>query len=265
MHRTNIANLFIFLLLISFSVLILSFDKLGFWEPAKRVVAIGSIPAQGALYSFSSGAKEEFLFLFQVRKIGQQYDDLKKEYAKLLAQNMKLKAVQEENKILRSQYESNPPISFKLLPARVIGFPKNLILDQGSLAGVKVGDIVVLENSFIGEITSVGSNYSLVRIPTDSTSSISVYVDSPSGPKGVVKGDFGQVMILDKILPEEKLEEGKLVMTAGEEEAGNIPKGLILGKISKIKKDQAAVFQTAQVEPIWPYDQLTTVFVSSTK
>ena len=265
MHRTNIANIFAFLFLFSFSVLILAVDKIGVFMPLKRTCAYLTIPVQGGIYSFTNGAKQEFLFLFQIQKIGRQYDDLKKDYARVLSQNLKLKAVQEENKILRAQFESQPETAAKLLPAKVVGLPKNLILDKGSSSGVAVGDIAVLENSFLGEVITVGSNYSNVRIPTDSASSITVYVDTPRGPKGLVKGSFDQGMILDKILPEEKLEVGQLVLTAGEEEAGNIPKGLILGKISKIKKDEAAVFQTAEIEPIWPYDQLATVFVSLEK
>ena len=263
MHRANLTNLFVFLLLLSFSVLILGADSAGILNPARRTVSLVSVPIQGWIYNFSTTIKGEFLFFFQVRSIGRDYENLKIDYAKILAQTTKLKAVQEENNILRAQFESKPEGASKLLPARVIGFPKNLILDQGSNTQVKVGDIAVLENSFIGEVASVGPNSSILRIPTDPGSSISVYVDSPRGPKGAVVGNFGSTMVLEKILPEEKIEEGDLVLTAGEEKRGNIPKGLILGKISKISKDPSAVFQSAEVKPIWPYGDLRLVFLSS--
>jgi len=264
MQRSILANVPLFLLLLALSFLTFSFDRLGIFGPAKNAVGFVAVPVQSAIFNFSQKMKLEFATFLQVRQIAQDYQKLQEDYAKLLAEHARLSAVQQENKILRSQFEVQPDLAPKLLPAQVIGLSKNLLIDQGSQAGVKTGQVVTLKNTLIGQVIAESANFATVQLPTSPQSSITAYVESPGGSKGVVTGSFGSTMVVEKILPEEHLEVGQLVFTAGEEERGNIPKGLILGKISKVEKKEAAVFQSAEIEPLFKFDQLRLVFVDAT-
>jgi len=77
--------------------------------------------------------------------------------------------------------------------------------------------------------------------------------------KGVLVGQFGTESLLDKILHEETIKAGDLVYSEGTE--GNLPRGLILGKVVEVKGEENEVFKQAKVVPVFDIRDLELVFV----
>ena len=73
-----------------------------------------------------------------------------------------------------------------------------------------------------------------------------------------MRGRFGHRIVLEKLVQGKKLTKCDIVFYSGE---ADMPKGLVLGKISKVEKNPSAIFQKAEVEPIISYGRLEIVFI----
>ena len=77
--------------------------------------------------------------------------------------------------------------------------------------------------------------------------------------KGILMGQFGSEMLLDKILHQEPIEAGNLVYSEGLER--NLPRGLIMGKVTAVLENKTQVFKQAKVLPEFNIGDLDLVFV----
>lgn len=256
----QLAIIFLFI-----SALILGADIIGITSPLRQVFNVLTTPFQRALYLGGQRIAGEASLFIELRSALQKANALERQYQQTLAQFSYLSNVSKENEILKRQFAHSQTDSSKLLPAKVIGLSRYLLISGGSNDGVKVGQVVILENSLIGRVVEVDAKSARVMLPTDSESKITISVsEGERNPKGVLVGDFGVSMHLEKILPEEKIEVGDFVLTAGNfgEDFGFFyPKGLLVGRISKVNKADNQLFQEAEVEPIFDYHDLNLVFV----
>ena len=187
-------------------------------------------------------------------------NNLRAENAVLLAENARLKKLEIENKALREQLGAGKTTK-KLLVAEVIGgdplaIKSKLLINKGSRDGVEKGDLVIIKDILLGEIISVGFSSATARLLNDPDTKIPA--ETASNVKGIVVGEFGNKIVFDKVVQGEKLKVGEIVFSSGE---ADFPKGLVLGAISKVKNDPAALFQQGSVESILPYGTLETVFI----
>jgi len=74
-----------------------------------------------------------------------------------------------------------------------------------------------------------------------------------------VGGVYGLGIVMDMVAQVDALNEGDMVITSGL--GGNIPKGLLIGKIQEINISSDKLFQQAIVMPRVRYQSLDTVFV----
>lgn len=240
-------------------------DRGGLAKPARLTVDFITLPVQQVIHEGVDRVSSEILIFWELRKISHRYNALEKQYNQSLANYINLSQVNRENEILKRQFASSQNETQKLLPAEVIGISRYLIISQGAENGVKTGQVVVLENSLIGRVVAVSPKSSRVLLPTDPESKITAYIQrTDRGPKGIVIGAFGSSMRLEKILPEEKIEVGDLLLTAGDVEGdfGYLyPKNLLIGRVTEVNKSDSDLFQGAEMLPIFDYQHLETVFV----
>ena len=115
---------------------------------------------------------------------------------------------------------------------------------------------MIIKDVLLGEVVSVGFSSATARLLNDPDTKIPA--ETASNVKGIVVGEFGNKIVFDKVVQGEKLKVGEIIFSSGE---ADFPKGLVLGKISRVKNDPAALFQRVSVEPIVPYGTLETVFI----
>ena len=163
-------------------------------------------------------------------------------------------------------------LPFKTVQAPVVaadpsGVVHSIVLGVGNTSGVKVDDIVVSDTGAVGRVSEVGANYSKVVLVTDSASTVSALVQG-SRAAGIVRGQFGDTLVMDWILQTEDVKVGDVVITAGLAIGDGVrslyPKGLILGKVVEVTKGDTGTFQRAILVPAVDLRHLENVLVVHT-
>lgn len=188
-------------------------------------------------------------------------EDLERELAAAQKKVMEVEHIKEENEQLKKVLGSTTLSGrFRLTPARVLTTGSPLVIEQ---AGFSPGQVVVTsEGSLVGSIERTGTWSARVRLPTDVNSRLGVSIILPDGKTtgGELHGAFGASMTVEKILGDIPLSPGQLVVTRGAQES--MPPGILIGKIgSLINHQDAAVYQSAVVDPAIDFSSLTTVMV----
>lgn len=248
------------LILTTLSLMILLFDSLGFLTLPKALAQNLTIPIQYGLYHSTKTFTKQFDFILTARKAALENKALKFQLGQLLTENSALRKQLQETESLVDTYGKLNPQTYDLLPARIIGFGRYLTVDKGSDDGVTLGQAVVFKDSFVGQVKSVNPKTAQVLLAADPDSKLAVFSQNPIGrARGILEGQFGSELKMDKILHEEQIEAGDLVYAEGTE--GKLARGLIMGKVAEVLARENEVFKQAKVEPIFKVDELDLVFV----
>ena len=163
-------------------------------------------------------------------------------------------------------------LAFTSVPATLIARdPSNIlstiVLGVGTDQGVKVGHVVLSEQGLVGRVSEVGTNYAKVLLITDPSHTVSALVEG-SRATGIVRGQYGDSLIMDWILQTEPVKVGDVVVTAGLGLGGEIrslyPKGLVIGKILQLQNAEAAAYRRAIIAPAVDLRRLENVLVVKT-
>lgn len=250
----------IFLSLVLISAILIFLDNANFLNFPKGVVQSIASPIQYGLYKSSNTFAKQFSFIFLVRRTAQEKRALEEQLATVLSENANLKKQLAETQAFAQQEQALNSQNFKSVPARPIGISRYLYIDKGLDDGVKVNQTVVYKDTIIGKIASADPKKSAVLLTSDPDSKIAAFSSSQEGKaKGVLAGQFGSEMILDKILHEEQIKVGDLVYSEGSEI--EIPRGLVLGQVSEVLNRDNEVFKQAKVKPVFQVTDLDLVFV----
>lgn len=251
-------KLFSFLILASGVFVFLDFFKL--LNFPKSLLQNVTIPIQYGLYRSSLNISSQFEFILQSRQASQENRALNEQLALVLSENANLRKKLSQSQAFLDQEKALSGEVFNLIPARPIGFSRYLIIDKGSEDGIKLNQTVVFKDNFIGLIFEVDPKKSKVILATDPDSRVSAFSQSDEGrAKGVLLGEFGSEMLLDKILHEEPIKENDLVYSEGQEI--EIPRGLILGQVTEVIEKDEEAFKQAKVRPVFDIGYLDVVFV----
>lgn len=217
-------------------------------------------PIQYGVYKSGKTVSSQFDFVFLTRKMLQENKAMQKQLADLMLENADLRRKLVETESLVDQQNSINPKTFNLLAARPIGLGRFLTIDKGSEDGVILGQAVIFKDVYLGQVKEVSPKSAQVILPADPNSKLAVFAHSKTGKaKGILLGQFGEELLMDKILHQEAVEVGDLVYSEGTE--GKLPRGLILGKVNKVFERQNEVFKQAEVSPIFKIDDLDLVFI----
>lgn len=251
-------QLFLWLLLISLLTLVL--DIFALLKYPKSALYLITNPISFGLFRSGQTIGNQFYFIYAARYAAKENKAMQEQVIHLLSENADLRRKLTEKDALLSQSLSLDPKTYNLLPARPIGLERYLLLDRGKNSGVKVGQAVIFKDNFIGRIVSVSEKGASVRLSKDPDSKIAAFsLDKDGRARGVLVGQFGQEMILDKILHQEKIFEGDLVYSEGLEVS--LPRGLILGKVEQVLERENEIFKQAKVSQLFDLRDLELVFI----
>lgn len=255
-----IPNFQLFLLLIFISLLIIFADTARFLNLPNSLISYITNPISFGLYQTGKNIGRQFYFIFQARFAAQENKALKDQIGQLLSENAALRKKLAESDSLLSQYKHLDPTTYNLIPARPIGIGRFLKIDKGLSSGIKLGQAVVFNDNFLGKIVQVSEKSANIQLTRDPDSKVAAFSQGLEGRgKGVLVGQFGTDVILDKILHEEKVNIGDLVYSEGF--GPFLPRGLILGRVSEVMEVESAVFKQAKVTPNFDISDLELVFV----
>ncbi len=258
---------FLFLL----SGLLFFLDSRGWLKSIRGIVQIPIVTAEKKVFSLKQLGDSFFKLFVYRRYLEKELLRLQIDVQKLAMQQNTLSSCLEENEKMRRLLGAPLPPKWKFLAARVAGISGSMRIDKGLKEGLKVGMIVVSENILVGKVASVGENDSLVQLPATPGTKIPVVVKSPQAGKslgidvqarGLLTGQYGGMLVLDRVLQEEEIQKGDFVVTSGDEEWAS---DLLIGEIVDVLPKSAEIYRKAQVKPFVDYGKLTTVFVVITR
>ncbi|MFZ5366239.1 MAG: rod shape-determining protein MreC [Patescibacteria group bacterium] len=238
---------FLTFLLLALSLII--FDQLGVIRPLRGGIEKILVPIEERLYDLKRREDE------RARGRG----ELERKIAVLESEISTLK---KENADMRRLLGAPLPQTWKFQPARVIGTEDGtLLIDKGRADNVFLGQVAVFENIFVGKITSLGEYISRLETPKSQNLKIPVVVRTKTAEGITARGLLtfaGGKLLIDRVLPEEQILEGDLVLTAGKD---GYPSDLLIGKLVKIERGKSEGFQKGEVEPLISPFSLENVFL----
>lgn len=252
------SKIIIFSVLIA--VLLILVDMTGALNFPKGLLQSATIPVQYGLFKTSSQIGKQFEFIVLARRASQENKAMAEQLAQVLSENSQLQKQLAETKGMLGQQQTLDAQTFALVPARPLSLSRYLIIDKGSDHGLKSGQVVIYKDNFIGIIKEVSPKKSTVTLPTDPDAKLSAFASGQDGrAKGILLGQFGSEMLLDKIIQEEPIGKRDLVYTSGTEE--EVPRGLIIGQVVETIVKDGEVFKQAKVKPNFDPASLDVLFI----
>jgi rod shape-determining protein MreC len=203
---------------------------------------------------------DSYVFLFNLKR---ENFALKRKVAKLEEENNLLREQAITSERLRNLLHFSTKVSRPMLPAQIIGVDpsswfRTIVIDRGTKHGVKRGMPVVSPEGIVGYVLQTSSHSAKILLVIDFNSSVDALIQR-SRAKGVVEGN-GESLCRLKYAPRtQDIQPGDTVVTSGL--GGRYPKGLLVGKISKVDKKSYGLFQQAEIVPSVDFAKLEEVFV----
>lgn len=193
---------------------------------------------------------------------------LQEENNELIAANAMLKVKEEENKELRSYLDFLSEKEYSFVLANVIskkgldlfGSGQEIFVNKGTRDGLRNG-LAVVDNQgiVIGKVISVKDSLSEICLTANNNCKFAVSSQNNSSTSGVSQGDLGITIKMNFIPQTEEIKTGDVIITSGLET--DIPRGLVLGRISEVYKESNDVWQSATITPLSASENLNIVSV----
>ena len=150
----------------------------------------------------------------------------------------------------------------KHMVAEVIGSPRSepfftIRISKGEWDGVKTGLPVVTAGGVVGSIIRTGLKFSDVHLLIDPNFNLDVLLQR-TRVRGILKGVSGQGCLL-KLNRRAEIRIGDTIITSGI--VGGFPKGLPIGRVTRISYESDHISQTIRVEPWVDYQAIEEVII----
>ncbi len=244
------------------AVIIIALQLLGWLWPFRLVYDQVANPIGARLVQTRNTISEQLKILTSISTINKENKALRNSELELRQQLAALKEVARENELLRSQFEFNAKLNLDLVAARVVSVDptttrKYITIDRGSSSGVKTGQAVVSSGVLVGVVDRVNDYSSTVFLAIDPNFRLRG-LGQDGRAQGIIRGQIGQGYLFEKITQAESISVGEQVITAG---SGEVPQGILIGRVDSVNKTQNSVFQSAQVQSLLDFNSLELVFI----
>jgi rod shape-determining protein MreC len=150
-----------------------------------------------------------------------------------------------------------------MIAAQVVGkdpspWSKTVIVDKGVRDQVYQGSPVVIPEGIVGVVIDASRDFSKVLLLTDPNSAVDALVQKTRA-RGIVKGGGADRCVFNYVLRKHDISVGDTVVSSGLD--GVFPKGLRVGRVSEIVRQNAGIFQNVVVTPYVNFEILEEVFV----
>lgn len=267
-------------------------------NPRAGLVAVGAVLAlNGLLFLFSGsapvlavqGAAGEVLrsvsepvaavgrgidsvrdLFVDIRSLQARLTALLEEREQLVSEAARIASLEREVAELQATLDLRATTSFTTVAAQVVARDfaidrRYVILDVGSVDGVKIGDVVIGAGaSLAGRVVQVSEQSCQVRLLTDPEFSVTSEV-AATGAIGQVRGRAANPLAFDDVDAQRQVLVGAEVTTSGIELSPTLrsafPRGLSVGRVVAVNTVTSAVLQSADVEPTLDLDSVRTLLV----
>ncbi|MEG1255158.1 rod shape-determining protein MreC [Clostridium sp.] len=232
---------------------------------------VGSVinSVQGVVYKVGNKVKGSVGFIFNISNIKEENEILKKENKTLKINGTQNEILRKENDRLRGMLNfTQVNEQYDYVGADITGLVGNNFLDgyivnKGEKDGIKKGMAAVEGDGLVGQVTSVGDNWSIVQSLSNENVAVAGYVLSTEESNGIVKGYKGNK---DKFLAQitglsldSKIKESDVIFTSG---LGDVyPKGIKIGEVVEVSEDKAKVTKSAIIKPTVDFNRVEQLII----
>lgn len=198
-----------------------------------------------------------------LRKVHEENRQLRREIEFLRGQATDLREMAAANQRLGEllRFQASAPV--QTVAARVIGrdatnWYHGVVLDKGERDGIQVEMGVMTLTGAVGRVVKTRAASSVVLLITDPNNAVTSLIQR-TRDEGIIEGTFGGTVRMKYIPLLSTVRVGDPVVTSGL--TGGFPKGVPVGTITNIQKDEGELFQTADVQPEVDFTKLEEVLV----
>jgi len=244
------------LMLISFyhSDVVVRIREKGYW-------VMGSFPAAG--FHVKSNIVKFIEDIHGSRRLREENKALKDQLAQLIFQEKNyyqriISTDKRREKMLKFRRRQ----AYELLPVEVVAYtPRNyfkiFFLGKGVKEGIKKEMVVVNVQGLVGRVIEVYPHQAKVLTILDERSKVGVR-NERTRDVAILQGK-GKVCELKYLLTKASVKVGDEIVTSG---LGDLfPKGILVGRISRVKKNPNRLFQEVEVVPSVDFGKLEELFV----
>jgi rod shape-determining protein MreC len=195
--------------------------------------------------------------------------ELQSKFVQSTLEEAKIDLLIEENEKLRQQLNFLEANDYQALSANIISRQnifenisnvQDIILDKGSQDGVSVGLGVINEKGvIIGKIVEIKDNSSRACLTVAPDCRLAVGLLNKDRTVGLSEGNLGLTIKVNFIPQSENINTNDIVITSGL--ADNIPRGLVLGRVTEVNKQSNEIWQDVSIESLASLATLTLVSI----
>jgi rod shape-determining protein MreC len=237
----------------------------GWLRPLEGLVVKALSPLQSSMLAVSGQGRSFYDAWLRKKDLLAETNELREQLKNSQIDSSRIKALEEENELLKQELGFVNEKELKYIAAKIIGgvsdpYSQTVIINEGRQEGLVEGLAVVTENGvLIGKLTEVGDGFSKVLLLTDSKSKVAATVQNSDRTAGLVEGQFGLSFSMTNIPRNQEVKEGDTIVTSGLE--GQIPKNLLIARVESVKEVASEIFKTAILKPIASFANLSRVLV----
>jgi len=246
--------------------LLLFFHGLGWLRPLEDALTSVVKPWAGALYDWGGAGKQAAAGTPGPAALTAAVASLRQQVAALTVAAAQTAEVADENTKLRALLSFSSSHSGRTVAASVIARDetaadgRGLIIDRGARDGLRAGLAVVSEAGVIvGQVTAVKDATAQICLTTSPDCQLAAALQNQAKTQGLTDGDLGLTVKMSYIPQLDQIKVGDTVITSGL--GGDIPRGLVIGRVASVESQSNAVWQTATIEPLADLNRLTVVAV----
>ncbi len=226
------------------------------------VTLVVSLPLE-ALTAVDRSVRDVWESYVALRRVHEENLRLRQEILALREENGGLRETATSQARLAALLEFKQRIPHRTVAAQVIGqdasnLYRGVVLNKGERDGIRVDLGVMTPAGVVGRVIKTGPSSSVVLLVTDPHNAIAGIVQR-SRDEGIIEGTpSGRARI--KYLPLlSSVRISDVVVTSGL--TGGFPRGLVVGTITSIEKEEGALFQAAEIAPEADLSKLEEVLV----
>lgn len=257
----------------TFTIIIFSFLILLFLHfttilsPVESFLIQKTNSVSSQFYNWGNNLNNKYFNSKDKKYLQEENKKLQGQVNRLIAENSKLRQLEEENSKLRELLDFTSEYNYKYVPANVVSKENFLssnnptfLIDKGSKHGIREGLAVVSEEGLlVGKVMEVKKDSSQIYLSTHTEIKIAASLLKENTTSGIIRGQLGLTIKMEFIPQTSEIEEGDLVVSSGLEK--NIPAGLVIGRVNKVESQSNEIWKTANIEPLNKMENLSLVSV----
>lgn len=199
--------------------------------------------------------------------------ELKQKVSELAQVKVRDQTLAKENKQLKAELKlKNSLTDYSTVSAAVMSrtpssWQQQLVINKGQTSGIKKNMPVLSGGGLIGRVAEVNKTNSKVELLSDTSESsnrFSIVINGTDGKSvnGIITGYNARTneLIMGQVTSTAKLKKGAKVVTNGM--GGITPKGLYVGKVSRIGKDDYGLAKKVYIKPATNFNEINIVTVA---